>query len=98
MSLTKKSPALTDQSKYYPERFKGRVPYKVRMLQTVTSDLPGLVKPILRAYENEIYEVWVNRNGAVSALLPDDMLGLKPNKFEIVEWHMQFPKEENEKC
>ena len=85
--LAEKSPALTSQSKHYPERFKGKVPYKVKMLKTVTSDLPAIVKPILWAYKNEIYEVWVNTHGAVSAFLTEDILGLKPDEFEIVEWH-----------
>ena len=85
--LAKKSPALSHQSEHYPERFKGKVPYKVKMLETVTSDLPAFIQPILWAYENEVYEVWVNTHGAVSAFLTEDMLGLKPNEFEVVEWH-----------
>jgi len=89
MSIAKKSPALTKQSEHYPERFKGKVPYKVRMLKTVTSDLPFIVKPILWAYEGETYDVWVNSHGAVSAFLPEDLLGLKPDEFEVIEWHTE---------
>jgi len=88
-NLANKSPALTDKSKHYPERYEGKVPYKVRMTKTVTSDLPFIVKPVLWAYEGEVYDVWVNRNGAVSALLNEDMLGLKPNEFEVLEWHKE---------
>lgn len=90
------SPALKQQSKHYPERYKGRVPKAVRMLETVTADaIPGLgIPPECRdmiAVASAEYPVWVNMHGAVSVLLPNGkQLGLKPDEFEVTEWHEQL--------
>lgn len=79
------SPALKLQSQYYPSAWQGKVPKKVRMLECVKSELPFPL--FLVVYEGEEYLVWVNSHGAVSAILESGQLGLKPNEFEIIEWH-----------
>lgn len=44
-------------------------------------------KGLLCIQGNEYY-VWVNSYGAVSAILPNgEQLGLKPDEFEVIEWH-----------
>ena len=83
------SPALKDQSEIYPPNFRGRVPLKVKMACNVRGNLhfcpPGTIARV-----EETYEVWVNRNGAVAAILPNGLqLGLKPAEFDVVEWHPQ---------
>jgi hypothetical protein len=74
----------------YPARWKGKVPLKVRMLKTVTSDIPMIFPDsadMITIAKNEYY-VNVNSYGAVSAILPNGkQLGLKPDEFEVVEFH-----------
>ena len=53
------------------------------MVATVRPDWPARGRP---AVAGEIYEAWTNSHGAVSAILPDGHLGVKPDEFEIVEW------------
>lgn len=81
--------ALKDQHKLYPAKYNGKVPLKVKMNFDVKSDLPGLMgRAVITAYGGQEYFVWVNQLGAVSALLPGlEQLGLKPNEFEVVEYH-----------
>lgn len=89
------SPALQWQSDKkgsfaYPARFNGRVPLKVRLLLTVMPDIPIIIVPDggTLCIEGNEYYVWVNSYGAVSAILPNgEMLGLKPDEFEVTEWH-----------
>lgn len=63
------------------------------MLKTVRPDLPFLVVgQALVAREDEVYDVWVNRHGAVSVILEEGVekaaqLGVKPDEFVIVAWH-----------
>lgn len=93
--IAKTSPALvrqsTEQGKFaYPIRFNGQVPLKVKMIHTVTSDLPMIFPDsadMICVAGNEYY-VWVNSYGAVSAILDGERkLGLKPNEFEVTEYH-----------
>ena len=78
------SPALYDKSQCYP--YGVRVPKTIKMLQLVYS-FPHIFKPARWAGKGRMYDVWVNRNGAVSAILPEGLLGLKPHEFEVVGWH-----------
>jgi hypothetical protein len=80
----------------YPECFNDRVPKKVKMLQTVKSDLPFDLGGDLFARVDQEYLVSVNSYGAVTALFPDGQkLGLKPHEFEVVEYHEQDNRKEN---
>lgn len=81
------SPALTRKAKNYPARYEGKVPWKVRMFESVYPDLHLVRNVGLVAAKGQTYEVWVNSNGAVGAIIGDRMLGLKPDEFEVVEWH-----------
>ncbi len=80
------SPALVHRSKDYPTRFNNRVPLKIRMLKTVTSDIPMATDFI--AVEGREYYCNVNSHGAISAILPAGKeLGIKPNEAQIIQWH-----------
>lgn len=85
------SAALHDRSPIYPSRFNGRVPKRVRMVDQVESEVFQYTRDpadYLVCKVNAEYDVTVNRNGAVSAILPGGKkLGLKPHEFEVVEWH-----------
>lgn len=91
------SPALTRKSTRkgifaYPSHWNHKVPLKVRMTQTVTSDMPMLLGPkdCLICVQGNEYYAWVNSYGGLSAILPNgEQLGLKPDEFEITEWHNQ---------
>jgi hypothetical protein len=92
-AATLESPALkkqsTDKGKFaYPARYNGKVPLKVKMLHTVTSDLPfGNREDVVCAVDMEYY-VNVNSYGAISAILKNgERLGLKSNEFEVIEFH-----------
>lgn len=93
LEIAQTSPALTHQSDgpgraEYPANFRGKVPLKVKVAKTVTPDLPFLVKSSAICKINEEYHVWVNSQGAVSAILPDgERLGLLPSEFDVTEWH-----------
>lgn len=64
----------------------GRIPARVKMLKTVTSDFP-LIKPVIIAQQGREYEVASNPLGAISVYLEDGkQLGVKPDEFEVVEW------------
>ena len=85
------SPALSGVSKHWPKKW-DRVPKRVLMLRTALPDhILTLVNPKLRglaAVKGQDYPVWVNRHGAVSAVLPGGhRLGLYPSEFEVVEFH-----------
>lgn len=93
--IAKTSIALKDRSTEtggfaYPEHWNNKVPLKVRMKQTVTGDMPMFFPDsadLITVKGNEYY-CWVNRYGALSAILPNGKrLGLKPNEFEVVEFH-----------
>lgn len=78
--------------KGYP--FGERVPKRVRMMQTVTSDfLPGTTISVadgdpLVAVNRQSFDAWTNSYGAVAVHMPDGRkLGVKPGEFEVVEWH-----------
>lgn len=82
------SPALKEQSEYYPAHWKGMVPLRVGMLRTVLSELPLCLGPLLKAKAEETFPVWVNSHGAVSAVFSDGQrLGLKPMEFVVIEFH-----------
>lgn len=78
-------------AKGYP--FGHRVPKTVRLKQTVTTDLiPGthiFISPDpLVAVNSTTYPAWTNSYGAVAAVISEGRhLGLKPDEFEVVEWH-----------
>jgi hypothetical protein len=81
-------PALHERhiDKGYP--FGDRVPSKIRMLRTVTSDVPFQREgDVLVAVGSTVHNAWTNSYGAVAAVLPDGRkLGVKPGEFEVVEW------------
>ena len=80
------SPALILRSEHYPKTFEGRVPLRVRMLETVRSEMRW--SKIAPAYSGHLYEVWVNSHGAVAVVHEDgQVLGVKPDEFEVVTWH-----------
>lgn len=79
------SPALKHRSPHWPWPVALGVPRLVRALRDVRSELP--FPPFLVVKTGRTYEVWVNSHGALSALLPDGELGLKPGEFQVVEWH-----------
>lgn len=85
------SPALTYRSAHYPRNgFEGaenRVPLRVRTTRPVHSDFGGIFGPPLLCFEGAEYDVWVNSHGAVAAILPDGLLGLKPGEFTVVAYH-----------
>lgn len=69
------------------DRHGQQIPTKVRMLETVTSDLPGLISNRIAAEQGRVYRCTVNPLGAVSVQLEDGKpLGVKPGEFEVVEW------------
>lgn len=76
-------------AKGYP--FGDKVPKTVRLKQTVTTDMIdgiGFIGKPLIATNSTTYPAWTNSYGAVCAVFPNgDRLGLKPDEFEIVEWH-----------
>jgi len=79
------SPAFVERSEHYPAHWKGRVPTTVGMLKTVRSELPPCMGPVLVAAAEEIFPVYVNSHGAVSAVFPDgSFLGLKPMEFVVL--------------
>lgn len=93
----KESPALIDRADDYPARFHDRVPLKIRMLRTVHSDIPALAlrafgqRPC-KALRDQVYYAWTNSFGAVAAVFDDgEMLGVKPDEFEVVEWWPLVP-------
>lgn len=91
IAIAHSSAALTFQSvDYYPKNWNTRVPLKVRMKETVMPEMPMVFTPkdgTICIKDNQYY-VWVNSYGAISAILENsERLGLKPNEFEIIEWH-----------
>lgn len=84
------SSALKNQSEHYPPVWKGKVPKRVKMAKTVTSDLPIFLQKTesIIAEGGKEYYVYCNSHGAISAILPNgEKLGLKPYEFEVIEWH-----------
>lgn len=78
--------------KGYP--FGNRVPKRVRMTRTVTSDfiLGTTINvadgPMLVALNSQTFPAWTNSYGAVAVHTPDGRkLGVKPDEFDVVEWH-----------
>lgn len=87
-AMAAKSMALKYQSPHYPERYHHRVPWKVRMLKTVRPDFAFLLKDPRLANVGAVYECTVNSHGAVAVILPNgEELGVKPDEFEVVDWH-----------
>lgn len=87
--MEKISPALTFQSEHYPASWFGKVPKRVRMATSVRPDFPFFLvegKKNMVAQKGMEYEVYVNSQGAIAAILPEGELGLKPYEFEIIEW------------
>lgn len=89
--IDKSSYALKEQSKHYPSYFNGKVPLKVRMNTTVSSDMPFFIaKNYQKAIYSHEYYVSVNSHGAVAAIFEDgSQLGLKPGEFQVIEFHPQ---------
>lgn len=95
LEIAKTSTALTDRSKEtgkfaYPEKWNGKVPLKVKILKTVTSDMPMFFPDAsdMIAVGNNEYYAYVNRYGALSAILHNGKkLGLKPDEFEVIQFH-----------
>jgi hypothetical protein len=84
--VLKRMPALVSQSEHYPKRWDGKVPKRVKMLMTVSSDIP--IPCFLKVLSGEIYDVYTNSHGAIAVVFEDGkMLGVKPGEFEVVEWH-----------
>lgn len=83
------SPALSAQSDTYPAAWRGKVPLKVKMAKTVTSDLPvSLQKETIKLEKDKEYFVWCNSHGALAGITDTGKpLGLKAYEFEIIEWH-----------
>jgi len=88
------SPALTEQHQSgdrfeYPANYRGRVPLKVRMAKNVVPDAPAMfASPKIIAKADQEYFVWVNKHGAVTAIMEDGQrLGLLPSEFDVTEWH-----------
>lgn len=76
--------ALQRQSPLYPVEWVGRVPHIVRMLRTVAADEHAI------AHADQKYEVLVNSDGRVRALLPrGDTLAIAHDCFSVVSWHMR---------
>ncbi len=89
------SPALRERSHHYPVRFLGKVPLRIVMLKTVHPDLGDVIpaKPGTVLVKDQIYECWVNSHGAVVGIcLNGARLGVKPDEFEVMEWHPQTAK------
>ncbi len=75
-------------AKGYP--FGDKVPKTVCLRRTVTADfIPGLgYLSSHKAGGGCDYPAWTNSYGAVCAVFSDgSKLGLKPDEFEVVEWH-----------
>ncbi len=93
IKIAQDSPALTIKSTRkgsfaYP--FGNKVPLRVKTTQPVRSDIPTTVGSPndLSCDAGGEYYVWVNSYGAVSAILENgEQLGLKPEEFDIIEWH-----------
>ena len=82
------SPAFIGRSEHYPSHWGGRVPFLVGMLKTVRSELPPRMGLVLVARAEDIFPVYVNSHGAVSAVFPDgERLGLKPEEFVVIKFH-----------
>lgn len=82
----------------YPKKYEGRVPLKIRMLKTVTSDIPFFfTEAKMRApdaIEGQEYYVHVNSHGAVTVIFENGTtLGVRPKEFEVIEWHKQSETE-----
>lgn len=86
------SPALKRQSSGYPLKYNGRVPKRIRMNETVQSEVFVFTRSKedaeLIAIRGREYDAWVNSHGAVAAICDNGkLLGVKPLEFEVVEWH-----------
>ncbi len=80
-------PARQQRSKDYPERFHGRVPKTVKMLETVRSEYQ-LASGRMVALAGAVYAAWTNIHGAVAVVVKDGQkLGVKPDEFEVVSWY-----------
>lgn len=92
------SPALTERSEYYPRGWGERVPKLVRVTRRVYSDVPKFYwKPPSVLLRGSIVECWVNKHGAVSGRCTNgQLLGLKPDEFEVVEWHEDDEEEDDD--
>lgn len=96
LEMALQSPALKEQHKSddraaYPANYRGRVPLKVKMAKDVRPDmpmfLPGHNVDVIAKADCEYY-VWVNKHGAVTAILEDgSKLGLLPQEFDVIVWH-----------
>lgn len=95
LGIAKESPALRRRKQGYwlADRFGDRVPLRVRMVATVKPD-PVPVIGVLPGHQGmicpdgELFYVWVNSYGAVAAIHDDGRkLGLRPDEFEVVEFH-----------
>ena len=93
IAKTKQSPALTEQwdsedEFAYPKVWGGKVPFKIKATMTIRPDMPFLAKAGTIVHQGQEYYVWVNKHGAISAILGNgEQLGLKPDECEVIEYH-----------
>lgn len=87
------SSALKQRSAHYPAHWNDRVPKRVRLLCRVFPDCAWVWSTVeelqkLDRQAGEEHDVYVNSHGAVSVILPGfDQLGVRPDEFEVIEWH-----------
>lgn len=82
-----RGPAFDDQANEYP--WPGKVPVRIRMNFTVRADGWWPVMQAgarLNARRGREYDAYTNRYGAVSAWVLGELLGVKPDEFEVVEF------------
>jgi len=79
-------PASRYQSSSYPSQWDSKVPLLVRMIRTVHSDLWMFDEYPLTASAGKEYYAYTNSHGAVSVRVDGQLLGIKPDEFEIVQF------------
>lgn len=85
------SPALSVRSPAYPQRWEGKVPLRVVMVEKACC-LRMWVGKIKQptALQGTIFDVWVDWNGSVLALFESgEVMGLRPHEYRVVEWHLK---------
>ena len=86
-SVETRGPAFEDQAPDYP--WPGKVPVRIRMNLTVRADAWWANMQAgarLNARGGKEYKAHTNRYGAVSAWVAGELLGVKPDEFEVVEF------------
>ena len=94
---SQESSALSWRDSSYPACYRGRVPWKIRVLKEIKSDIPAIwaIKPNDPAtvlHSGDIVECRVNMYGAVAGIRANgELLGLKPGEFEVIQFHGEPP-------